>query len=58
MITEERQVEVIHPTAGVLIKVNRYTWDETIYPTWEEAFNSKEFNGGFECIEFVRKINS
>jgi len=52
MITEERQEEVIHPTAGVLIKVNRYTWDETIYPTWEDAFN-----GGFDMVEFVRKIN-
>ncbi len=49
MKTEIRTITVIHPELGELTKRNKYTWDETVYPTWEDA---KE-NEGFVFIEFV-----
>ena len=55
-MTEDRTITLIHPTAGLITKVNRYTWDETIYPTWEEAMAVGSDGSGFIIIEFVKKV--
>ena len=57
MKTEDRTIEVQHPTAGLIEKINRYTWDEKIYPTWEEAMAVGSDGSGFIMLEFIKKIN-
>ena len=52
MITTEKQVTMIHPTAGPIEKIFSYTWNNDKYASLDEAISAKEFE-----VEFVRNGN-